>query len=319
MSSIMSVHLWEMGQVLCHPTQRPPWCRWQMGLARHSQFAAPCKGTPHIHLWAAHWPVACITCAAAPRLWAHGLGCPHNCYMHLAKMVWVLRSTIHGPGLPLPPPLLPLAPPFAAAFPHPRYCHPSRCRWRHRICCCYATPSAVVVATAFAVVVASAAVAVAVATACGCCCGCCIADRSCVAAVVQCTQGSSVAAAASNKVAARASRARLYGLGNHANARAQPLSWYHLLLLLLLHCLLQMVGGEGMGVGGQGRKGAAGTKCTPRKKIAQGSAPGSARFVLYEGGGRQRTAGRREERGERSRPRCGFLENLFFIINLLLK
>ena len=32
------------------------------------------------------------------------------------------------------------------------------------------------------------------------------------------------AAAASNKVAARAGRARLYGLGNHANARAQPLS-----------------------------------------------------------------------------------------------
>jgi hypothetical protein len=54
-----------------------------------------------------------------------------------------------------------------------------------------------------------------------------------------------------------------------------------------------------MGVGGQGRKGAAGTKCTPRKKIAQGSAPGSARFVLYEGGGRQRTAGRRQDRGEK--------------------
>ena len=52
-------------------------------------------------------------------------------------------------------------------------------------------------------------------------------------------------------------------------------------------------------VGGRWRKGAAETKCTPRKKIAQGSAPGSARFVLYEGGGRQRTAGRREERGER--------------------
>ena len=74
-----------------------------------------------------------------------------------------------------------------------------------------------------------------------------------------------------------------------------------------------------LGVRGQGRQGAAATKCTLRKKIAQGSAPGSARFVLYEGGGRQRTAGRREERGERSRPRCGFLENLYFIINLLLK
>ena len=54
-----------------------------------------------------------------------------------------------------------------------------------------------------------------------------------------------------------------------------------------------------LGVRGHGRQGAAGTKCTPRKKIAQGSAPGSARFVLYEGGGRQRTAGRREERGHR--------------------
>ena len=54
-----------------------------------------------------------------------------------------------------------------------------------------------------------------------------------------------------------------------------------------------------LGVRGHRRQGAAGTKCTPRKKIAQGSAPGSARFVLYEGGGRQRTAGRREERGER--------------------
>ena len=72
-----------------------------MGPARRSQFAAPCKGTPHIHLWATHWPVICIACAAAPRLWAHGLGCPHNCYMHLAKMVWVLRSTIHGLGQPL--------------------------------------------------------------------------------------------------------------------------------------------------------------------------------------------------------------------------
>ena len=293
----MSVHLWEMGQVLCHPTQRPPWCRWQMGLARHSQFAAPCKGTPHIHLWAAHWPVACITCAAAPRLWAHGLGCPHNCYMHLAKMVWVLRSTIHGPGLPPPPPLLPLAPPFAAAFPHPRYCHPSRCRWRHRICCCYATNSAVVVATAFAVVVAPVAVAVAVATACGCCCGCCIADRSCVAAVVQCTQGSSVAAAASNKVAARAGRARLCGLGNHANARAQPLSWCHLLLLLLLHCLLQMVGGEGMGVEGRGGKGQQEQNAPRAKKLRRApprAVPGLC--CTREGGGReQQDGGRRAE------------------------
>ena len=73
----------------------------QMGPAQRSQFAAPCKGTPHIHLWATHWPVICMACAAAPRLWAHGLGCPHNCYMHLTKMVWVLRSTIHGLGQPL--------------------------------------------------------------------------------------------------------------------------------------------------------------------------------------------------------------------------
>ena len=65
---------------------------------------------------------------SCPKAVGPWVGMPHNCYMHLAKMVWVLRSTIHGPGLPLPPPLLPLAPPFAAAFPHPRYCHPSRCR-----------------------------------------------------------------------------------------------------------------------------------------------------------------------------------------------
>ena len=62
-----------------------------------------------------------------------------------------------------------------------------------------------------------------------------------------------------------------------------------------------------LGVGEQGRQGAAGTKCTPRKKIAQGSAQGSAQVVLYEEGGgkRSRTAGgkRREEGG--ARPRCG--------------
>ena len=62
-----------------------------------------------------------------------------------------------------------------------------------------------------------------------------------------------------------------------------------------------------LGVGGQGRQGAAGTKCTPRKKFCQGSAQGSAQGVLYEEGGgkRSRTAGgrRREEGG--ARPRCG--------------
>ena len=40
------------------------------------------------------------------------------------------------------------------------------------------------------------------------------------------------------------------------------------------------------------------TKRLPWGKNGQGSAQGKARFVLYEGGGRQRTAGRREERGE---------------------
>ena len=68
-------------------------------------------------------------------------------------------------------------------------------------------------------------------------------------------------------------------------------------------------------VGGRWRKGAAETKCTPRKKIAQGSAPGSARFVLYEGGGRQRTAGRREERGERREEQTEmrlFRESVFY-------
>ena len=57
-------------------------------------------------------------------------------------------------------------------------------------------------------------------------------------------------------------------------------------------------------VGGRWRKGAAETKCTPRKKIAQGSAQGSAQVVLYEEGRGKRTwmAGgedgrRREETG----------------------
>jgi len=59
-----------------------------------------------------------------------------------------------------------------------------------------------------------------------------------------------------------------------------------------------------LGVGEQGRQGAAGTKCTPRKKFAQGSAQGSAQVVLYEEGRGKRTwmAGgedgrRREETG----------------------
>ena len=62
-----------------------------------------------------------------------------------------------------------------------------------------------------------------------------------------------------------------------------------------------------LGVRVQGRQGAAGTKCTPRKIFGQGSAQGSAQGVLYEEGGgkRSRTAGgkRREEGG--ARPRCG--------------
>ena len=53
-----------------------------------------------------------------------------------------------------------------------------------------------------------------------------------------------------------------------------------------------------LGVGGQGRKGAAGTKCTPRKKIAQGSARGQCPVVLYErkGGREQQDGGRAEKR-----------------------
>ena len=48
-------------------------------------------------------------------------------------------------------------------------------------------------------------------------------------------------------------------------------------------------------VGGRWRKGAAETKCTPRKKIAQGSARGQCPVVLYEADGgrkaRQESAG----------------------------
>ena len=61
-----------------------------------------------------------------------------------------------------------------------------------------------------------------------------------------------------------------------------------------------------LGVGEQGGQGAAGTKGTPRKKFAQGSAQGSAQVVLYEEGRgklgwrEERTAGgeRRQEGGD---------------------
>ena len=53
-----------------------------------------------------------------------------------------------------------------------------------------------------------------------------------------------------------------------------------------------------MGVGRQGRQGAAGTKYTPRKKIPQGSARGQCPVVLYErkGGREQQDGGRAEKR-----------------------
>ena len=53
-----------------------------------------------------------------------------------------------------------------------------------------------------------------------------------------------------------------------------------------------------LGVRGQGRQGAAGTKYTPRKKSPQGSARGQCPVVLYErkGGREQQDGGRAEKR-----------------------
>ena len=58
-----------------------------------------------------------------------------------------------------------------------------------------------------------------------------------------------------------------------------------------------------LGVRGQGRQGAAGTKCTLRKKIAQGSARGQCPVVLYErkGGREQQDGGRAEKRSGQRR------------------
>ena len=69
-----------------------------------------------------------------------------------------------------------------------------------------------------------------------------------------------------------------------------------------------------LGVRGYGRQGAAGTKCTPRKKIAQGSARGQCPVLYCGADGGRRTqqegaAGGREERQQEARKkrRCGNL------------
>ena len=72
-----------------------------------------------------------------------------------------------------------------------------------------------------------------------------------------------------------------------------------------------------LGVRGQGRQGAAGTKCTLRKKIAQGSARGQCPVVFYEadGGRRAQQEGGRKDNRKHARKEDAGISKILILFN----